>query len=601
MKRIISSRLNSRIGEKVRVKGWLNTVRSLGKINFLIIRDRGGFTQIVIENPKEFKKIEDLQPGSVLSIEGEVQKTDQTESGVEISNPSITVEIPIQNVPAVEYTKSEIRADLDTVLDNRAITLRNRRHAAIFKIQAEIVAAYREFLRSEGFIEFFGPTIIGASSEGGAELFTVNYFDHEAKLSQSAQLYKQIMVGVHERVFALMKCYRAEKSNTRRHLTEATQFEFEMGFIEDFTEVMDMLEKTIKYIINHLQNTCKSELELIGAELPKAPEDVKFPRVPFKKALEIVFERTGIDEREEDDLSPMAEKELCKYALREFGTDFVFVPYFLRKKCAFYAKPNEENPEVCNYFDLLCREIEIVSGGQRINDHDELVESLKLKGLDPEDFQDYLSIFKRGMPKHGGFGMGMERLTMMLLGLDNIREATLFPSDPKRIAGNRIKAEIFTGAENVRNEIIRQLKENEFEYEHQEHEPTPTSEDSSKVRGTKPEEGVKAIILKGKTTGKNYQFNLPSQLKMNMKKVAKIVGERCEFEDPKVLEKRFGIVVGGVPPFGNLLGLKTYFDKRILDEERAAFNCGMQTESIIMKSNDLVELVEPEMADFAKS
>jgi nondiscriminating aspartyl-tRNA synthetase len=189
---------------------------------------------------------------------------------------------------------------------------------------------------------------------------------------------------------------------------------------------------------------------------------------------------------------------------------------------------------------------------------------------------------------------------MTMLGLKNVREVSLFPSDPKRIAGNRIKADVVFGAENLRNEIVRLLKRNEMEYNHKKHEPTPTSEDSARVRGTKPEEGIKAIILKGKSSKENYQFNVPSHMKLDIKKVKQIVGEACEFEDPEIIKKRYGIVIGGVPPFGNLLGIKTYFDKRIAEEKTAAFNCGMQEESIVMKSEDLIKIVGPKIEDFAK-
>lgn len=220
--------------------------------------------------------------------------------------------------------------------------------------------------------------------------------------------------------------------------------------------------------------------------------------------------------------------------------------------------------------------------------------------MDPENFSDYLSIFKYGMPPHGGFGMGLERLTMNILKLKNIREASLFPSDTKRIAANRIKAKIFFGSENIRNEMIRILKQNSFEFQHLTHVPTPTSEDSSRVRGTKMEEGIKAIILKGKNTKKNYQFNLPSNLKLDMKLVSEIVGEKCEFEDPEVIKERFGLVIGSIPPFGSLLNLETYFDDKITKEEKAAFNCGFLTESIVMRSKDLIQLVSPKIVSFAK-
>jgi nondiscriminating aspartyl-tRNA synthetase len=189
---------------------------------------------------------------------------------------------------------------------------------------------------------------------------------------------------------------------------------------------------------------------------------------------------------------------------------------------------------------------------------------------------------------------------MTLLRLKNVREASLFPSDPKRIAGNRLKAKIFAGAENIRNEIIRLLRENECDFRHVKHEATPTSEDSARVRGTSLEEGVKAIVVRGKTSKRNFQINVPSHKKLDMKAVAEAVGEKCEFEDIKALEERFGLQVGGIPPFGSLLGLETFFDQAILRSEHAAFNCGMQTESIIMRSADLVRLVEPKLGDFSK-
>ena len=205
------------------------------------------------------------------------------------------------------------------------------------------------------------------------------------------------------------------------------------------------------------------------------------------------------------------------------------------------------------------------------------------------------------MPPHAGFGIGLERLTMCMLGLKNIREASLFPSDTKRIAGQRLKAHIFFGAENVRNEIIRILKDHEIPFNHTIHEATPTSEDSARVRNTKLEEGVKAIILRGKKTKKNYQFNLSSHLKLDMKAVAEIVGEKCEFEAPEVIKERYGIMIGGVPPFGNLFNLETYFDTKVLQESRAAFNCGMQTESIVMPSKELVDLAEGKISTFSST
>lgn len=601
MKRVLSSELAQHLNQAVTVRGWLNNIRAIGKVNFLILRDRTGFIQVVIQEKEEYHKVAHLQPGSILTISGQAIESSQTPLGAEMVHPKITVEVPIKDVPPIEYYKPEMQNDLEFILDHRPIALRNRQIQAVFKIQAAIAHAYRLFMYDViGAVEYFAPNLIGASSEGGAEFFSVDYFGYTATLAQSSQLYKQIMVGVNERVFALMPFFRAENSNTPRHLTEGKQFEFEMGFFDHWHEVLDIQENCIKFIVKYLHQHCSPEIATLGGEIIKAPENVSFPRLTFAEAQEIYFQRTGIDERQEPDLSPAAERELCRYALETFGTDLVFITDWKTIKRPFYAYPNDDNPELTNTFDLLCAGTEITSGGQRRHTYESMLDGIRSKGMDPNNFDDYLSIFKYGMPPHGGFGMGLERLTMTILRLKNIREASLFPSDPKRIAGNRIKARIFYGTENIRNEIIRILKDRELNYKHLSHEATPTSEDSARVRNTRLEEGVKALILKGKNSKKNYQLNIPSHLKLDMKAVAELVGERCEFEDPETIRERFGLVIGGVPPFGQLLNLETYFDERIKDYEWSAFNCGLQTESIVMKSKDLINLVDPKFGRFTK-
>ncbi len=599
MERALSAELYRYVDQRVRLRGWLNALRPLGKLNFLILRDRDGLSQILIEDKEEYKKIAHLQPGSVITIEGKVVKSAQAGLGYEVVDPSIFVESAVTAPLPIEYYKPEMHVDLETVLDHRPLSLRNRRIQAVFRIQAELVHAFRlymhDYVRA---VEYFAPNIIGASSEGGAEFFNVDYFGYTATLAQSSQLYKQMMVGVNERVFALMPFFRAEKSNTTRHLAEGKQFEFEMGFFEDWHEVMDVQENCIKFILNYLHEHCEAEIAALGGEIIKAPEEVPFPRVTFAEAQEIFYQRSGIDERTEPDLSPAAERELCRYALEHFGTDLIFVTDWKVAKRPFYSYPNEQHPHLTNTFDLLCAGTEITSGGQRRHTYDSMVKGIQDKGMNPEDFTDYLSIFKYGMPPHGGFGMGLERLTMTLLKLKNIRETSLFPSDTKRIAGNRIKAKIFFGGENIRGEIIHLLKDHDMEFQHLVHEPTPTSEDSARVRGTHLEEGVKSLILKGKNSKKNYQFNIPSHLKIDMKAVAALVGEKCEFEDPDVIKERFGLIIGGVPPFGSLLNVETFFDQKIAELEKVAFNCGLPTESIVMKAQDLIALVQPKMCSF---
>lgn len=601
MQRTLAQEIAKHIGHTVCLRGWLSTTRAFGKLTFLLLRDRSGIAQIVVEDPAEGKRLASLQPGSILRVVGRVAAKSEAQGGAEIHGPEVVVEQAIREAPPVEYYKTEMQGDLDFILDHRPIALRHRQLQAVFRIQAEIAHAYQVYMHDVvGAVEYFAPNMIGASSEGGAEFFNVDYFGYTATLAQSSQLYKQIMVGVNERVFALMPFFRAEPSHTSRHLSEGKQFEFEMGFFEHWHEILDVQEGCIKFIVEKLEERCKSDLEALGHPLIRCPKEVPFPRLTFAEAQEIYFQRTGVDERREPDLSPAAERELCAWSRETAGTDLVFVVDWKTEKRPFYAFPNEKNGELTNTFDLLCAGVEITSGGQRRHTYESMLEGIRMKEMDPENFTDYLSIFRYGMPPHGGFGMGLERLTMTLLQLKNIREASLFPSDSKRIAGNRLKAKIFFGGENIRNEIVRRLRKDDCEFRHLTHEATPTSQDSARVRGTSMEEGVKSIIVRGKGSKKNYQFNIPSHMKLDMKACAETVGEKCEFEDPAIILERFGLPVGGVPPFGNLLNLDNYFDDRVGSVEKAAFNCGSQTESIVMKSKDLLVLAEAKLGRFGK-
>lgn len=599
MKRIISKECTNHLTKQVLLQGWLNSFRNIGKIAFLGLRDRGGIAQIVVEDRATIKQLQDLQPGSILTVTGTVTKTDQTELGFEITNPSVEVVTEVTESWPVEVNKKDINAHLDTILDQRPLTLRNEKISAVFTIQGLILEAYRKFLRSEGFTEFMGPSIIGASSEGGAELFNVDYFGTEAKLAQSNQLYKQMMVGVYERVFGSLKCFRAEKSNTRRHITEATQLEFEVGFIEGLDDVLDWEEKVVRAIVSHVQEHAHDLLEKYFPNAAKISNDA-IPQFTLEEVLEIYFKETGVDDRGEDDLSPEAERFMCVYVKEKYNTDFVFVTHFPRSKCAFYAKPSAQNPNLCNYGDLLCNGAEVTSGGQRIDNYDELVESLKMKDLDPIDFTDYLSIFKYGMPKHGGFGMGLERFTMQFLGLENIREATLFPSDTKRIASVPMRNKGLDCKDDVVNCIKNLLDTKNIDYKFDEHEEVITSEDAARVRGTKLEQGAKAIILKGKKSGKNIMVTLPANKKVDMKAVKKEFGEEVTMEDPQIILEKWGIQVGGVPPFGNVLGLEVLFDSTLLVPKTLDFNAGKRTCSIQMNSADLLEVVEGKMGEWSK-
>lgn len=578
---------------EVLVKGWLHNLRVMGKLAFVTLRDRTGMVQVVVDDQETIKAIKNLQPGSILYVIGKINPTVKTDLGVEIINPKIEVVNAVTDAWPLEINKPELNANLDTILENRALALRHPKQAAIFKIQGVMAQAYREFMVKEGFFEFFGPAMIASSSEGGAEVFKLNYFGSEATLAQSNQLYKQIMVGVYERVFGMAKWFRAEKSNTRRHLTEGTQYEFEMGFINDFHDVMDVLDSVLRHMLAAVNEKCQPQLSLLGVELVKAPASQKIPRYKFSDAIRVYTERTGVDTTGWKDLDPDSEKELCQYAREKYGSDFIFVTNY--PKGVFYAYKDEEG--VYHNFDLLCREAEIVSGGRRIDNHDKLVEAIRSVGMNPDSFSEYLSIFKYGMPPHGGFGLGLERFTMMALGLENVREASLFPSDTKRIASQALQEKRVSGAEQIKKAIKQLFVDNDLEFQVLKHEPTPTSEDAARVRGLDLGTGIKALILKDKKTGDNVLVAIPADKKLDIKAVTAAYSElvnkdaKLEFENPVIIKERYGLEVGGVPPVGEVFGVKTLVDQSVFAQERVAFNNSDQSESLLCKSVDLDKII----------
>jgi nondiscriminating aspartyl-tRNA synthetase len=589
MQRTLIADLKKSIDEKVAIKGWVHNIRIMGNsLGFLTVRDRSGLVQVVIEDKADIEKFKSSQPGSVVYLSGQVAETEKTEQGVEIKEAEIEIVNLVDAPWPLEINKPDLHAHLDTILENRALTLRHPKLSAVFKIQGVMAQAYREYMIKNGFTEFFGPAMTASSSEGGAEIFKLKYFDGEATLAQSNQLYKQIMVGVYERVFGMAKWFRAENSNTRRHLTEGMQYEFEMGFIDSYHEVMDEAAKVIKYMLRQVEEKCRPELELLEVELVKLPSTETFPKITFADALQIHCDRTGEDTSDWDDLSTEAEKELCAYARENFDTDFIFVTNFPKGK--FYAYKDEEG--VYHNFDLLCREAEIISGGRRVDSYQVLVEEIKKEGMDPDSFSEYLSIFKYGMPPHGGFGLGFERFTMLALGLQNIREASLFPSDPKRVASQALPQVQATGADRIKKEIKQLFVDNDLEFEVVKHEPTPTSDDAAKVRGLALETGVKALILRNKKNGENILVAIPAPKKLNVKALASHYSGKLEFEKPERIKEKYGLIVGGVPPLGEVFGLQTFIDEGIFDIEISAFNNADPQESLICKSEDLAKIMD---------
>jgi nondiscriminating aspartyl-tRNA synthetase len=422
--------LKSKVGEEATVAGWMHRFRNLGKVAFILLRDKTGMVQCVLDG-ENIEKVKDLNVESVLKITGKTVSTPKGD-GVEIQVTNIEVLSPVRDMIPVEINKEDIDAHLETILDHAPVSLRHPKRTAIFKIQAVIVHAYKEYMEKQGFTEVFFPILSGASAEGGSEFFEVKYYEKKATLSQSAQLYKQITMGVFEAVYGLSYSFRAEKYATTRHITEFNQFEFEMGFIDSMSDVMDHCEAVVRHIVKGVQEKCTEELKVLGAELPKVGE--VFPRITLKEALELYKNEAGIDETSEPDLSPAAEKWLTTvWAPKAHGTQFVFVTHYPTSKRPFYTMVSKEDPTLTESFDLIGNGSEVTTGGQRVNEYEMQVARIIEKGLNPADFEGYLEMHKYGIPPEGGFGMGLQRLTQNLLSLPNIKEATIFPRDVQRL------------------------------------------------------------------------------------------------------------------------------------------------------------------------
>ncbi len=432
MKRILNIETPKHIGKQVRVCGWVNSRRDHGGIVFLDVRDRSGILQVVCQ-PDSAKDIKDE---CVLEIIGQVKKRPPKMVNPELETGTVEVEVgEIKILAEANSLPFEIRGDLNlglpTLLDYRPLTLRNEKIRAIFKIEEEIISSFRKTLKDLEFTEFQAPTIVPVATEGGAELFTVDYYDYKAYLGQSPQLYKQIMLGAFERVFTVTKAYRAEPSVTTRHISEYISLDAEMGFIDSWEELMDTCEIIIKNMFDDVQKNCQKQLEMFGISLSKISS--KIPHIKMRQAQEIIFKRIGRDNRKEPDLEPEDEKEICQWAKEKHDTELIFITHYPTKKRPFYTYPDPINPEYTLSFDLLYRGVEIVTGGQRIHEFDKLSENIKKWGNKIRDFQFYLQAFKYGIPPEGGFALGAERIVKQILDLENIREATLFPRDMIRI------------------------------------------------------------------------------------------------------------------------------------------------------------------------
>lgn len=426
MERVLVNDIPNFIEKEIKIEGWLYRIRKLKTITFLVIRDRSGLVQCVIENNNIDLNLLKLE--SVVSIIGIAKKSNNALNPFEIIVESFEIISRAQELP-IEINKAELNVNLDTVLNNRAISIRHEKVNSIFKIQNIIVQSFREFLINKGFTEIFTPKIVAEGAEGGTELFKLEYFEKTAYLAQSPQFYKQMMVGAgFERVFEVAHVYRAEQHNTSRHLNEYISMDLELGFINDEFDLMNLEEELISFIIKAIEDKGRKYLEILNASLPKIEKEI--PKIELNKAIEILKKDYGKMDLE-GDLDPEGEKLICKYAKEKFGCDFIFLTNYPRRKRPMYTMPFEKDGT--RSFDLLFKGVEITTGGQRINDYNMLIKSIENKGLNPEAYESYTSIFKYGMPKHGGLAIGLERITAQLLNIENIREASLIPRDRTRI------------------------------------------------------------------------------------------------------------------------------------------------------------------------
>lgn len=427
MKRVLISEIKNFSKKEVKISGWVYRIRNIGKIGFLLVRDRSGVVQCVV-NTKEIE-IKGLKLESVIEITGKVVENESCKNGIELQVATLTVISAVEEDLPIEINKESMDVHLDVLLNNRIMSLRYPKINAIFKIQAALAQGFSQFLILQGFTQIFTPKIVAEGTEGGTNLFAIKYFDKQAYLAQSPQFYKQMMVGVgYERVFEIGHVYRAESHDTKRHLNEYVSLDLEMGFIEDEYEIMELETRLLRYMMQHLSKTCRTELELLNANIPDIPEVI--PKLKLSEAIELLKTQYG-KMNLDGDLDPEGEVLISCYVKEKYHSDFVFLTHYPQSKRPMYTMPSE-NGET-HSFDLLFRGLEITTGGQRIHQYEQLRYNMIKHGLSPDDFEGYLAVFKYGMPPHGGLAIGLERITAMLLGLDNIREATLFPRDRSRL------------------------------------------------------------------------------------------------------------------------------------------------------------------------
>ncbi len=416
----------------VKVNGFIHTIRHMGEVAFVVLRKREGLVQCVYEEGVTDANLKELKEGMTIEAEGILHDEERAPFGFEVrlTKVSILTSPKEGSMLPLPISKWKMKTSLETKLNYRPISLRNIRERAVFKLQEGIVRGFRDFLFSQGFTEIRTPKIVAGNAEGGANVFKLEYFGSKAFLAQSPQFYKQTMVGVYDRVFEAAPVFRAEKHNTTRHLNEYTSMDFEMGYIEGFEDIMAMETEMLRYVFAFLAEQYAKECKLLEVTLPDVS---KVPAVRFDEAKRLVAEKYDRKIKNPYDLEPEEEVLIGRYFKEEYDSDFVFVTHYPSKKRPFYAMDDPSDPKFTLSFDLLFKGMEITTGGQRIHDYEAQVAKMMARGMNPDEFTNFLMIHKHGMPPHGGLGIGLERLTMKLLDETNVRETTMFPRDLSRL------------------------------------------------------------------------------------------------------------------------------------------------------------------------
>ena len=425
MKRTLSTTLAAHLGEPVQLEGWIHRRRRLAHLTFLVLRDRSGLSQVVVSDEATRAALDGLPEESVVRITGTATANAKAPGGVEVTGPTLTaLSAPAATTP-VQLWRPHLDVGLPTLLDHAPLTWRHQERRAVWELASASLRGFRASLDAAGFTEVATPKFTATATESGANVFAVDYFGRPAYLAQSPQLFKQVLVGVFERVYETGPVFRAEPHDTVRHLAQYTSLDAELGFITDHRDVLAVLREVLAGMVTAVAERADA-CRLAGAQVPVVPEQI--PVVHFQDALRLV----GADPHEED-LAPEHEQALSRWALGEHGSDFLAVEGYPAAKRPFYTHPQPDDARWTNSFDLLFRGLELVTGGQRLHEHADYVSALSARGQDPGDYGTYLQAFAHGMPPHGGFALGLERWVARLTGLDNVRRSTLFPRDVHRL------------------------------------------------------------------------------------------------------------------------------------------------------------------------